>query len=167
MSMPEKVRKTSFEEMGRKKRSGMAAAAATCAGCRCATSSKSHVPCECTRVVFCSTACRQLALANGSHCAQASQASAWQWRNRREMRWQLNRQILMRWQLNRQRYSESTHRWAQGRHGGRNGQSSRRPSLRSAHRANPRLGRCPSTAVVRGAREGERRGGGRERRAGR
>ena len=41
------------------------------------------------------------------------------------------------------------------------------PSLRSAHRANPRLGRCPSTAVVRGAREGERRGGGRERRAGR
>ena len=45
----------------------MAAAAATCAGCRCATSSKSHVPCECTRVVFCSTACRQLALANGSH----------------------------------------------------------------------------------------------------
>lgn len=53
--------------MGKKKRTGKSEAAAVCAACNGATSSKSLVLCVCTRVVFCSHACQQHALSDGSH----------------------------------------------------------------------------------------------------
>jgi hypothetical protein len=52
--------------MGNKKKTRKEEAAAVCAACRVACPKK-HEPCVCTRVIFCSGACRQRALADGSH----------------------------------------------------------------------------------------------------
>jgi hypothetical protein len=58
-----------LRNMGGKKKT-KSEAAAVCAVCKSATSSKSHVVCVCTRVVFCSAACQQRG--DGSHACQGA-----------------------------------------------------------------------------------------------
>ena len=53
-------------DMGNKKKTRKEEAAAVCAACRAACP-KRHEACVCTRVIFCSAACRQRAFADGSH----------------------------------------------------------------------------------------------------
>ena len=67
--MDESVEDDKEARMGGKKK-GKSEAAGVCAACKSATSSKSHVVCVCTRVVFCSAACQQRG--DGSHVCQGA-----------------------------------------------------------------------------------------------